>query len=149
MKKIIALLLAMVMVMGLIGCSTNTSGEATETISKTEETTTTPEIETAAPTEEPSEETAPAAPTEVTFVDSYGDSVTVQLPVEKVCIMTSGVSALFKAWGQMDKVVACSDSYVEEFQKYNPAITSAGAWNALDPEAVIKSGATVVFGWKN
>ena len=63
--------------------------------------------------------------------------------------MTSGVSALFKAWNQMDKVVACSASYTEEFQKYNPNIVSGGAWNELDPEAVIASGATVVFGWKN
>ena len=93
MKKILALLLAVVMVLGMVACASKTEAPAETTTTEPAAETTTEETKTeeAAPAEETSEETAPAAAGSVYWLNFKPESDEVLQKVAAMYTEKTGV----------------------------------------------------------
>ena len=109
MKKILAMVMAMVMLLSFAACGS----KPVETM---------PTMETSQPTPEV---TQPAEPS-----------------VNKCVIYISSLGSVLKAFGKDDCIVG---AYGALSESYN--VPSCGAWNEVDVEAVIATGADAVFGY--
>ena len=107
MKRMIALLLTMAMLLSLAACGSK-------------------------PVETASEPTWPAAET-----PESGEPV-----VSKCVIYISGLGGVLNAFGKTDCIVGAYGSLAESY-----GVPSCGAWNEVDVEAVIATGANAVFGY--
>ena len=120
MKKILALLLALSMMLSFTACGskpveTTPTTEATQPATQATE----PIVEATEP--------APAEPV-----------------VNKCVIYISSLGTILDAFGKSDSIVGAYGSLAESYN-----VPSCGKWNEVDVEAVIATGADAVFGYKN
>ena len=107
-RKIFALMMALVMVLGLAACAVPAGPEiTTEPI---EAVTTAPQQETAS--------------------------------LNRIVVFNSGLCTVLEAFGKTDTIVGAYGSLAETY-----GVPSCGAWNEVDVEAVIATGADALFGY--
>ena len=70
------------------------------------------------------------------------DSIQVESKVEKAVIYISSLGGVLNAFGKSDCIVGAYGSLAESY-----GVPSCGAWNAVDVEAVIATGADAIFGY--
>ena len=118
MKKLLSLLLAVVMVLSMAACSAQGSKETAATEAP----------ETTAPAIETSETTAP--------------QVEEAASLSKIVVYNSSLCTVLEAFGKTDTIVGAYGSLAEKY-----GVPSCGAWNEVDVEAVIATGAQAIFGY--
>lgn len=119
MKKILSLLLAVVMVLSMAACSSESSKETTPVESEAPATT--------APVVEVPETTAPQVE---------------ETALSKIVVYNSSLCTVLEAFGKADTIVGAYGSLAEKY-----GVPSCGAWNEVDVEAVIATGAEAIFGY--
>ena len=150
MKRLIAPLLALVLVLGLAACGQDTAQEPSDAASQTEE----PAADTQ-PAEEPAAEESPEtteAPETVSFTDSVGR--TVEVPGEITQVAVSGPMAqivLFALCPDMlvgiaNEWDASAEAYLDT-EYYNLPLLGQlyGGQDAMNVETLLASGAQVVI----
>lgn len=118
MKILRSLLLAVVMVLSMAACSAQGSKETAATAAP----------ETTAPAIETSEITAP--------------QVEEAASLSKIVVHNSSLCTVLEAFGKTDTIVGAYGSLAEKY-----GVPSCGAWNEVDVEAVIATGAQAIFGY--
>ena len=68
--------------------------------------------------------------------------VTHEGPLSRVVVFNAGLCTVLEAFGKTDCIVGAYGSLAESY-----GVPSCGAWNEVDVEAVIATGAEAVFGY--
>lgn len=119
-KKFLALLLALAMILSFAACSTQGGTETTAPSHETE-----PSAQATQPsTEATTEATEPAS-------------------LSKIVVYNSSLCTVLEAFGKTDTIVGAYGSLAETYN-----VPSCGKWNEVDVEAVIATGAEAIFGYE-
>ncbi len=136
MKRLIALLLAFLLSMGLFGCGVSEKEESSSPASQ----------QSSQPAEEPS------VPSTKVVVDGLGRQVEIPWPLERAVVANRYNSELIRACGAIDRVIAVDTNTAQDrayWSQFDPDNVIGKGQSELNYEKIVELGAQVLITPKN
>ena len=138
MKKLTATALALVMLLALAACGTDSGSAATDSAGGT----------SAAPTEAAAESAAPETVT-ITSLNSAGEKAALEVPYDpqRIAILDMASLDILDALGVGDRVVGSASTAIDYLQSYvtDEAVSNLGTIKEADLEAVMACEPDIIF----
>lgn len=138
MKKLTATALALVMLLALAACGTDSGSAATDPA----------EVTSAAPTEAAAESAAPEIVT-ITSLNSAGEKAELEVPYDpqRIAILDMASLDILDALGVGDRIVGSASTAIDYLQSYvtDEAVSNLGTIKEADLEAVMACEPDIIF----